>query len=80
MRYSYRKKQQGKGTTPQGGSRNRGNGEEGGHRDTGRDDGEEEVLGTDAGRRGAERGRVRVRVRVRGGRSPLRALSTARRR
>ena len=39
----------------------------------------ERVLGTDA-ERGAELVLVRVRVRVREGRSPLRALSTARRR
>ena len=37
------------------------------------------MLGTDA-ERGAKLTRVRARVRVREGRSPLRALSTARRR
>ena len=79
MRYSYRKKQQGERTTPQGGSKNRGNGEAGGLWHTGKDDGEEEVLGTDAEQRGTERGRVRARVRVRGGRSPPHALDTARR-
>ena len=78
MRYSYRKKQQGERTTPQGGSKNRGNGEAGGLWHTEKDDGEEEVLGTDA-ERGTERGRVRARVRVRGGRSPPHALDTARR-